>query len=317
MKKLSLISGLIFSFLFLYRGNCKGQEEYNFLPEKEAYIEELIRFFDKYGNQRSKEFLNEFFDYTSKTELEENEWMNIAEISNQLTARQFNPYSYMAAFIDAVSSFKFNPKRNSNFPVWSQRIYHILQQEKKELEQVVSFCTFTSNLHRENILFSSRAMKWKISLPDYSFGNGNDFFIQTGRINLVGSAGRDSSRIQSTRGKFYPSSNSWQARGGKISWERVGLDNDLVYVDLQDYNIDLSRSVYSLDSVNLIDKRHFDHPIPGKFEDKIVTGVRPERSGYPRFSSYQIDNRIKSIFPGMDYKGGYSLEGLKIVGSGL
>jgi len=317
MKKLSLISGIILALLLLADITCQGQQDYNFLPEKEAYIEELTRFFDKYGNQRTKEFLDEFFDFTSNHEIEENEWITIAEISNQLTTKQANPYSYMSAFIKAISSFQFNPDRNRNFPIWSRKIASILQQEKKELKQVASFCSFTTNLHKDKALFVSPSIRWKISIPDYSFRFENEFYIQTGRVDLIGLAGRDSSRIQATSGKFYPSNNSWVAKGGKISWERVGIDNNLVYVNASDYSVDLSRSVYTLDSVNLIDRRHFDQPILGKFEDKIVVGVRPERSSYPRFSSYEIDNRIKSIFPDMDYTGGYSLEGLKKVGSGL
>ena len=317
MKKISLIIGLIFSLLAIQVKDCKAQDEYEFLPEKEAYTQELIRFFDKYGSQRSKEFMAEFFDYTMRIELEENEWITIAEISNQLTARQFNPYSYMSAFIKAISSFEHNPDRIRNFPIWSQQVKGMIQQERKKLEQVASFCNFTTKLHKEGILYSSSSTKWKISSQDYRFLISKDFYVQTENINLIGIVGRDSSRIQSTTGKFYPFSNSWSARGGKISWEKLGLDNDLVYVSLNNYTLDLSRSVYTIDSVNLIDRRHFDHPIPGKFEDKISIGMRPERSGYPRFTSYTFNNRIKSIFPSMDYKGGYSLEGLKKVGSGV
>ncbi len=316
MKKLCLIIGLTFALLPLHRISCQGQDEYNFLPEKEAYNLELVRFFDKYGNQRNKEFLQGFFDYTEKTELEENEWIAIAEISNQLIARQVRSYSHMSVFIQALSSFEFNPDRNRNFPIWSRQIYSILKQEKKKLQRVSSFCVFTTKLHQENLLFNSPTVSWKISAPDYRFQYNKEFYVQTGNINLIGLAGRDSSRIQSTSGKYYPFKEFWTASGGKISWERLGLDNDLVFVRLDDYSIDLSRSVYTLDSVNLFDRRHFDHPIPGKFNDKIVVGMKPERAGYPRFSSYKVDNRIKSIFPNMDYTGGYSLEGLKKVGSG-
>ncbi len=316
MKKLCLIIGVIIALLPLQSVTCQGQDEYNFLPEKEAYQKELARFFDKYGTQNSKVILDEFINYTRDTELEENEWIAIAEISNYIISRQVSSYSCISGFIQAITSFKFNPDRNRNFPVWSQQVRSILKQEKKELERVASFCTFTTNLHQENLLFSSPTIRWKISSSDYRFIYRDEFYIQTGNINLIGFVGKDSSRIQSTTGKFYPFNQKWSATGGKISWERVGMDNNLAFIRLDDYLIDLSRSVYTLDSVNLIDRRHFDHPILGKFDEKIVVGVKPELSGYPRFSSYEVNNRIKSIFPNMDYTGGYSLEGLKTIGSG-
>ena len=73
MKKLYLILSVFIILLALSRVNLQAQEEYEFLPDKEAYRQEIARFFDKYGNNQSKDLLIDFSSYINKVELEENE----------------------------------------------------------------------------------------------------------------------------------------------------------------------------------------------------------------------------------------------------
>ncbi len=115
MTKLRFIISFLL-VLFLAAGQDSFcQDEYNFLPDKEGFNEELKKFFDKYGSSNGKDILKNFLKYSDKTELEENEWIAIAEICNNLTARKNNRYLYISGFIEALSTFQFNPDRQRSF----------------------------------------------------------------------------------------------------------------------------------------------------------------------------------------------------------
>src|SRR5204863_6037206 len=61
---------------------------------------------------------------------------------------------------------------------------------------------------------------------------------------------------------------------------------------------------------------YFNKPLLGKFTDKILANATPENASYPKFESYQVAFIIKNIVPDVDYRGGFSMIGNRMVGSG-
>ena len=202
--------------------NLHAQEDYNFQPDRGSYIIELKRFFDSYGNKDSNPIVASFSEYTNETELEENEWVLIAEISNIIAGRQNNPYLYMSSFIKALTSFSKNPDRARNFQVWSIQVQNLLLAQGRKMKPLEEFFGFTENLHNKYLLYSTPTVSWKISSQEYTFLYSGDFYVRTGRLDLTGYAGADSSRIQSTRGQFHPSSSRWTGSGA-VSYTHLTL----------------------------------------------------------------------------------------------
>ncbi|NJK98581.1 MAG: hypothetical protein HC905_29960 [Bacteroidales bacterium] len=62
--------------------------------------------------------------------------------------------------------------------------------------------------------------------------------------------------------------------------------------------------------------KYFAQPILGKLHHEVVPVPSPEQADYPRFDSYNKRYRINKLYEGVDYDGGFSMRGSKVVGSG-
>ena len=56
--------------------------------------------------------------------------------------------------------------------------------------------------------------------------------------------------------------------------------------------------------------------VEGKFEDKIIARRNQEDGSYPRFESFDQVLEIKEIGDGIDYRGGFKLNGTTVYGYG-
>ena len=64
------------------------------------------------------------------------------------------------------------------------------------------------------------------------------------------------------------------------------------------------------------DYYYFENPHQGVLEEKVLANVKPEKATYPRFNSYDATIQISDISEGVDYIGGFSLNGRKVMGRG-
>ena len=99
-----------------------------------------------------------------------------------------------------------------------------------------------------------------------------------------------------------------------MNWEKKGLSIDSVYVKLKNYVIDTRTTLVKADSVSFMNKLMFDFPLQGFFSDKITKGKQVEN--YPKFVSYSKDIIIENVYPQVDYKGGYKLQGSSFIADG-
>ncbi|MBK7946149.1 MAG: hypothetical protein IPJ85_12970 [Flavobacteriales bacterium] len=54
----------------------------------------------------------------------------------------------------------------------------------------------------------------------------------------------------------------------------------------------------------------------GKLTDKLMANVEAENASYPRFESYDRRMKIRDIVEGIDFEGGFSMQGAKLQGYG-
>ena len=58
----------------------------------------------------------------------------------------------------------------------------------------------------------------------------------------------------------------------------------------------------------------FPFPIVGKLINKLVAARQANK--FPRFTSYSKNVELKEIFPNVDYKGGYKMQGKEFIADG-
>jgi hypothetical protein len=231
-------------------------------------------------------------------------------------------------------------KKASGIPHFRSLILFLLEVKKKENTQpyVIPFLTYFSNfvsakkttlaaanslLLTLTNLFSGRYI-YKTTTVQWQY-TGDDFRLITDSTNLAISiknclltcySKRDSIQIINTSGTFYPLENRWTGKTGTVTWQRAGLDPNEVYVRLNNYRIELNRSEYTADSVMFNYSKYFKQPVMGVLKDKVMQLVNPESATYPEFDTYIKRYLLQDLYENVDYDGGFSMKGAKIIGSG-
>jgi len=315
MKQLLRIG--LMTIVVLYAGTqlAKGQESVRFHAEAGLFVAELR---DLFGGRHADETARLIQDLESANKagyLEENHWIDLARKVNRLDYLKARPFPDFYLMIETFVTVAGIQSR-SDYINWSMNVDKLLETEDKNLGRVNTFLTFTRDFIQQGLLMESPSCTW-ISYPKTgAFQMDTSFSVRQENVTLVCRSGSDSTVIFSASGTFYPETGSWIGDSGLVTWERLDIPADQVQVKLRTYRIDIRRSVYTIDSVNLIDKRYFTNPLTGVLENKVQPGISRDQAGYPRFTSYELKNRIKDIYPGMDYEGGFSLQGKKVLGTG-
>jgi hypothetical protein len=316
MKRIA--TGIILLFLALtgLRNHCAAQEAIRFHADPVAFIGEVKEYLGGRRPLETQALLKSLEDANISGKLEDNQWIDLAKKANRLNYLDARPFPEFHLFLQSFLKITATGRPVEDYRSWSAWVDKLLNNEGKNLNRLSDFLNFTLEYLNSGILTKSASFSWLVPSKTGQFEIDSLFCIRFQNVSLVGRSGSDSTQIRSTNGKFYPSSGLWAGDSGTITWERLGIPADQVKVLLGDYSIDLLRSVYTIDSVNLIDKRYFSEPLVGRVENKVQPGISADQAGYPRFTSYNLKNRIKNLYPGMDYEGGFSLQGKKVLGTG-
>jgi len=198
--------------------------------------------------------------------------------------------------------FELDPKRTSKYLRVMYNYINTGHPIKKD-----RFYWFTSQSDPKIIFDKLENQEGVYSAPAIVFEE-TDLFYATNRYN-------DSSRISSTGGKFYPLSLSFIGEGGRVTWEKVGFPKDVVYADLAKYTLNLNYGLIKADTVTFFYKDLIDQPLVGRFEDRNIGFKDKKKANYPYFQSYEGGVVIENFIPNVRYEGGFSLKGIRRIGS--
>ena len=310
------LSGILLLFLSGCLIQTMGQETARFQADPTLFIQEARAFFGTQQPENARALLSKLETAQKNGLINNNHWIDIARKANMIEKIGVPPFPDFYLVINTVLEVAQNVKNWPDYQRWSVYLDQLLVQNKKSIARAKPFLELTISLSQKGVIYQSNAFHWKVKPGLYGCGMDSAFFFIINQSNLTAVSSGDSSVILSTRGKFYPETNLFYGDGGQVTWEKLKIPAGQVFVKLNTYHINLTKSFYSIDSVNLIDRRYFSQPLIGLLENKILSGVAPEVAGYPRFTSYELRNKIKNLYPGMDYEGGFSLQGLKVSGTG-
>ena len=135
-------------------------------------------------------------------------------------------------------------------------------------------------------------------------------------LDLMAIRKQDSLLIYETAGNFFPTEGLWRGKGGKATWEKAGLESN-VYVELGDYELEVKKSLYKVDTAYLHYPLYFGSKrIVGSFSDKLVPRSDVTSATYPRFESYESRLQIDNLGKGVKYQGGLRMQGTTLYGFG-
>lgn len=310
MFKKIIVTALLITLVQL----AQAQKITQFSSDSVKYIKELNQYFyDNSANKKEAEEYVENFNKIWKTPDFSSKYRTaVYKTSDAMLQRRLKPYPYFMSYLNAVVNFinsKQNPEVFDNWQLCIEKIF-----KSKNLKSFAEYLEMSEHIFADNTFYKSPTYAYKSVEINYKFDFDSVPKVIFPKFTLVGSSPRgDSITIQDVQGVYYPAQGRFIGKGGRTSWARTGVGND-VYADLIRVVLDCKTGGYTSDSATFTGKRYFDIPQKGRVSDKIVT--EKDNPTYPRFDSYSKRLVVKNIYPDVDYDGGFGMRGDKFVGTG-
>lgn len=313
MKKKCLISLIfILSNVYIIKSQTFTDDVDKFVKEFTSQISEVGEF-RKNANVMQKEF-TAFWQSDSLTITEKT---NFIKDINALVNRSCKTYPDLIAFTDNTMAFCRKKIDRGQYDNYKKYLYALLNDKKTKISEISSYIIDINSFIKKNILSKTSKNYWKIENNSFLIKYEDGLKIQFDNVNLVAYQGRDSLKIYKTSGLYDFKRNSWQGHEGLVAWERVGYGIDSVNAKLSNYKIEnLNNAFYECDSVIFNNTLFYKKPMLGKFSDKASNIEHPEKSDYPKFSSYSKRFEMKNLVKGVNYEGGFSINGRRFLCSG-
>jgi hypothetical protein len=312
------LTSLLF-FCCILRNCCpvSAQESNIFSGEIAKYPDELSLYMQKNINPESEEILNKFIAAWKQDSLFSTaEQQKIISVSANLLKKNAKPYPHFAHYLNCLVSLKTSEQKPENYAGWEKGLDLLIAQRKITLQVMDRYLIFVHQLIDSSSLYRSISTLWRITSPDYHFVVDSTIRVVVKNTSLVCYVRKDSINIFETNGEYYPITSVWKGIGGLVTWERAGFKIADVFARLDSYEINMSNSEYTARDAVFVNKFYFDAPLKGVLTDKVKMNKTPGDADYPQFDSYQKDFKIKSLYKGIDFDGGLSMQGAKLVGTG-
>jgi len=302
----------LFSACFSY-----GQKLALFTGDSTKFVGELNAIFFNLADNEKKiitPYMQDFVQKWNQEKFDADHKTVIYSIFNEMVKRKIRPYPDFFNYVNALNIFINTRQPDSYFKPWSDILKKLLAD--KNSRNFITFLESTSNLFAENDVYKSTTTRWKIVPAEFRFVFDSVPVILFSNGNLTCYANDDSLNIYNTKGSYYPLTNLWRGSKGLVNWKRAGGDPEKVFGTLNRYSIQMRFSNFTADTVMLTNKKYFPSPVAGRYQDKVLADVTEEKASYPRFYSYDKMIGIASLFNNIDYLGGFSMEGNRIIGTG-
>jgi len=305
--------------LTLLLQGARAQKTEQFPKEPTAFLSAIQEMFDKISIKEHKDKCQEMFlvftEMWNTGVFTQEIRDDMYDFSNQMLKRRLKAYpDFYHYYLSVIRLIKTNQPVNS-YLAWHKSLTELIKN-KSTTTPIKNFLEFSTDLFGDNILYKSPATTWKADNRDFFFKYDSVPSLVFRSLNLVCYANEDSAVIYKTKGIYYPLRLTWVGEGGSVYWKRAGFGENEVWAELDTYEIYLKFSKYSAEKVRFYHKKYFRQPLLGSLEEKVLADVREKNASYPFFRSYYAHLRIDSLFTNIDYEGGISMKGAKLIGTG-
>lgn len=308
----------IICILILHFEVSMGQEKLTkFTSDPETYAVELKSLFEKKASRQKKEaavFLKQFDLFWHSDLLTDTLRGDIYFCSNLMLERKLNPLPYFKDYLLSVENLLTSDLDEKSRKVWLNEVIEVLENQRGR--QVRSFFEESRMLLASQVLSAPHSVVWRYDGGQWNIIKDSVLKFSFTGGNLICQTKGDSTNILNTSGVYVPSVGMWYGDGGRLNWTRAEFAPDEVYAKFFKYQIALNKADFSVDSVLFYHQEFFDEPIVGTLTERVLNKVDSLSISYPRFSSNDHQIVVNSIFEDINYMGGFTIEGRKVIGSG-
>jgi hypothetical protein len=287
-----------------------------FTGDPAKYREELTLFMGPNLNDVQKTTLNTFLARWDSSAFSRENMIKIIDITSQFSARSMRPVPHYNDFFLTLHAFLEKENHDEILSNWLTGLSEILFNPRFSTDRIARYIKTTGLLISDNILSESSSLKWKVKNAPLKFLHDTVFYVEVTDATLTCYSQKDSTEIYNATGLYFPEIQQFHGAKGIITWEKAGYSRDDVFAEIRDYNINVSKNNFSIDSAKLTHKTYFKEPVYGLLTDQAITFKNKERAYYPRFETYIKEFKIENIYEGVNYEGGLTFEGATVKGSG-
>jgi hypothetical protein len=243
----------------------------------------------------------------------------VVKISNLLADQKLSAFPYYKNYINAVSAAR-TASDTTLFNQWHSFTEQTLGGiEKGRSKPIGEFLEFSADFMTERAIKAGQggSVTWKIKGGSFRFEyTPNAPKLVCENVQLIGVRKQDSIIVYSTSGSYFPIDNIWRGNGGYVTWAGAGLDST-VAAHLNRYKLEAQKPLFTCDTVMLSYPLYFGNQrISGAFQHNVIVGVNTPKSSFPRFESFDKNLKINKLGTGIEYTGGFRLEGSSLYGYG-
>jgi hypothetical protein len=311
MRVVLIISALTaFSFNIFHFGQPKFSGDPKLFPDElKAYMQNVTDQHEETINLFLKAWQQDSIFSTS-------EQSDIIQLCQKLDNKNCRPYPHFVNLLKCMLAIKQTNLSAENYINWLSAMNFHLDSKKANTSLLNNLLEFSVNMFTDNSINHTASTRWRASSKEYKIVSDNGMFVDFNNTDLVCYIRVDSLTLFETSGRVDPANSEWKGTGGFVTWERGGYERNQVNARLKDYTIDLTGSDYKASDVVFTNKNYFEKPLTGTIEDKVKHINKPDDAAYPQFFSYTKSFKIDNLYKDINYEGGLSMQGAKLVGTG-
>lgn len=261
-----------------------------------------------------KEFLETFTLAWNNPKCNDKMKASVVATCNAMVKKKLRILPEYKSYLTSVMNFINSTHSEDNFLTWQECINKILAG--KALKNFNDYLDMSQELFATNSFYNSAVIRYSANSNKYIFEYDSVPKVIFPSMNLrIANNQNDTGIVYNTKGVYYPFKGTFIGEGGKVNWKRAGFEDNVVWAELKKYQITLKTSGFTADSVVFYNKNYFQKPLIGQLTEKIVSEKEGNIS-YPRFDSYNKRMPIPNIAKDVDYDGGFTQRGPKVLGSG-
>ncbi len=313
---LPLILGLL-----LFSVSLEAQYLDTFSQVRSEFIVQLKDYMTSNKMKKVEDIFKAFEDSFNGGMFSDEEINKIYEIGNSMLSLRLSPSPYFSEYLECLSTIKKSTPSEEKLKEWHLVVERMLEycKETRRTKPFLTFLNFTQPFYEKKALkYSEFGTSWFALSDDFKLDLiEQEPVVRFEQVDIMSQHKQDSMLILQTSGIFFPTTQIWQGKGGRVYWDQLmEEDQEETYVEFPDYELEVSKNIYEVDSASLY-YPHFlgQRLVKGAFSDKIVADGGRSTS-FPRFKSYDLQLDVDNIGEGIEYKGGVRIQGTTIYGDG-
>jgi hypothetical protein len=313
LKKLIILS---LSLQALISGIMFGQTKSAFSGDPVKFRTELTAFMGPNLAPEQLANLNKFLNRWDSAAFSHEIMDTIINVSSQLSTRQIRAVPHFNDFLLTLNYFVDYKRDEAFFTNWLKGVSEIALNQIFTNDNLDKYFKNSSLVVKENVLFESGSVKWKVKNNTLNFLHDTAIYISLSDATLTCYVQKDSTELYNVTGKYFPELQQFRGIKGVVTWEKAGYSRKDVFAELTDYSINMTKGSFTVDSAKLTYTAYFKEPVLGLLADEAITFASKDKANYPRFETYAKEFKIKNIFKGVNYEGGLTFEGANVKGTG-